>query len=363
MRFLVFIFAVVACAIMLPAANAEEYYSDDFRNSVNTEESLLPDDIDLNDPQTLQGEITPDKFLGFIADQIKNSVPNALRTLIIGLSMVMLSVLVARCNSNLQSQNFQYLFTFITSISMVMICQEGLTSCASALQKAAGDMGVFTAACIPSFTVVMMSAGEGGGASVFSASMVLLGEIGTLLTEQIMLPLIEVYLSIGICAVISDEYNFSSIAKQIRRFVIWFIGIAIAGFKMILKLQSGIASAGDRLTQKTIRTAVGGMIPMVGNTLSQGVDGLFTVAAGVKVSFAVAAVLIILSIMIPVLIEILIYGVSWSVVRWVAEFMNDSSVRSISDVMANGFYMMLAIGGFITLMGLLSFFGIMVQVS
>ncbi len=346
-----------------PFASGEEYCSDAFLDAVVPEDSLLSEGVDLNDPESLQSEVTPERFWEYFTEQFKGNFRDALKNLITGLSLVMLSVLVARFSGNLHNQNFQYLFSFIVSISMVMICQDGLSVCASALQKAIEDMQVFTAACIPSFTVVMMSAGEGGGASVFSGSMVLLGEIGALLSEQIVMPLIDVYLSIGICAVISDEYNFSAIAKQIRRFVIWFIGIAITAFRLILKLQSSVAAAGDKLTQKAIRSAVGSMIPAVGNTLSQGIDGLFAVASGVKISFAVAAVLIILSIMAPVLIKILVYGLSWSVCRWVADFMNDPTVRALAEVLMNGFYMMLAIGGFVALMGLFSFFGIMIRVS
>jgi len=363
MRKLILFFALIIFLIITPNVKGEGAYSDEFRNAVIPEKPLISDEVDLNDPEAVRSEISPERIWEYVLGQFRDGFRDAMKNLITGLSLVMLSVLVTRCIGTLQNQNFQYLFTFIMSISMVLICHDGLSSCAAALKKAIADLQVFTAACIPSFTVVMISAGEGGGASVFSSSMVLLGEIGALLSERIVLPLVDVYLSIGICAVISDEYNFSSIAKQIRRFVIWIIGIAMGFFRLILKMQSGIAAAGDRLTQKTIRSAVGSMIPMVGNTLSQGVDGLFAVASGVKVSFAVAAVLIILSVMLPVLIKILIFGLSWSICRWVADFMNDHQVRAIADVMANGFYMMLAIGSFVALLSIVSFFGIMIQVS
>lgn len=359
---------VVICIIYMfllisPQALANDGYNDSFKDSVELKDSLLSDDANLNEPGSLMEDLTPKKIWGFFLEQFKNGFSGALKNLMIGLSLVMMSVLISRCGTNLQNQSFQLLFSFVISVSMVMICQSGLSECSKALQKAVEDMKVFTSACIPSFSVVMLAAGEGGGASVFSASMVLLGELGTLVSDHLLLPLTDVYLSIGICAVISDEYNFSALAKNVRRFVIWLIGLAMILFRMIMRLQSAAAAAGDRLTQKTIRAAVGGMIPIVGNTLSQGVDGLFTAASGVKISFAIAAVLIILSIMAPVLIQIGVYGLSWSICRWVADFMNDITVRSIAEVLSNCFYMMLAIGSFVALMGLFAFFGIMIQVN
>ncbi len=342
---------------------AEANYADDFRYAVQPEDSLLSEDTNLNDPNTLEDDLSFSNFLDFFLDQIKKTFGEALETLVKGISLVLLSVVINRCSSNIQNQNMQMLFSFMVSLSIALLCERSLRSGATALQKGIEDMGVFTAACIPSFTVVMIAGGEAGGASVFSAAMVLLGEIGTLVSKSLLLPLTDVYLAIGICSAVSDEYNFAAIGKNIRRFLIWAIGLLVIGFRMILKLQTGAAASGDQLAKKYIRSAVGGFIPMVGNTLSQGVDGLFTVAIGVKTSFAIAGVLITLSLLLPALIPIGINGVIWSFCRWIADFMNDSTVRSIADVLANSFFLMLALGGSVALMGLFSFFGLITQVS
>lgn len=349
--------------LLIPTVYCENTYSDDFRNSVDLKDSLLSEDTDLNDPEGIMKDIKTENIFSYLFQQIKNAFGEVLKTLVQGIALVLLSVILNRCSGNIQNQNLQMLFSFIVSLAIALMCEGGLRSCASALQKAVEDMRVLTTACIPSFSVVMIAAGEGMGASVFSASMVLLGELGTVLSDHLLMPLTDVFLAIGICSAVSDEYNFASISKNIRRFVIWSIGILMVIFRLIMKLQTGAASAGDRLTQKYIRSAVGGLIPMVGNTLSQGVDGLFAAAAGVKTTFAIAGVLIVLSITLPVLIQIGVHGLIWSLCKWVADFMNDTTVRSVADVLANSFYMMLALGGCVTLMGLFSFFGLITQVA
>jgi hypothetical protein len=58
-----------------------------------------------------------------------------------------------------------------------------------------------------------------------------------------------------------------------------------------------------------------------------------------------------------------VYGFCWSICRWIADFMNDTTVRSIADVLANSFYLMLALGGCVALTGLFSFFGVITQVG
>lgn len=343
--------------------SAEEGYSDDFRNSVQTEDSLLSEKTDLNDPDTLMQDLDVGNVLSYLGRQFSSSFGKAMENLIKGLAMVMLSVIVNRCSGNIQNQNLQLLFSFIVSLSIALMCENSLRESANLLQKSIADVSVFTAACIPSFSVVMIAAGEGAASAVFSASMVLLGELGTLISRNLLLPLVDVYLAIGICSAVSDEYNFMVIGKNIRRFLIWTVGIFVMLFRLIMKLQSGVAMAGDQLSKKYIRSAVSNFIPMVGTTISQGVDGLFAVASGVKTSFAVAGVLIVLSILLPSLISIGVFGLTWSFCRWIAEFMNDVTMRSIADVLANSFYVMLALGAAVALMGLISFFGIITQVG
>ena len=293
--------------------------------------------------------------------QLKEAFTDAMKVLISGISLVMLSVLVSRCSGNFQNQSLQLLFTFIVSLSLALMCESNLRLCAESLQKAIDDIAIFTSACIPAFSVVMIAAGEGASATVFSAALVFLGEAGSLISKNLLMPLTDVYLSIGICSAVSDELNFTAISKNIRKFLFWAIGLFVLAFRTIFRLQTSAALAGDHVVKKYIRSALSGLIPVVGNTLSDGVDGIFAVAAGVKTTFAIAGVLIVLSIMLPVLIHIGVYGLCWSFCRWIAEFMDDTAVRSIADVLANSFYLMLALGACVAMMGLFSFFGVITQ--
>ena len=67
-------------------------------------------------------------------------------------------------------------------------------------------------------------------------------------------------------------------------------------------------------------------------------------------------------ILIPILIPIGVNGLIWSFCKWFAGFLNDKTVASIADVLSNGFYLMLALGGFVGFMALSSFFGLITQV-
>ena len=299
--------------ILHPISSFAEPYNDDFRHSIPLENSLLSEDTDLNDPESIKNDLSFAHFFEFIWEQFCASFREASHGLILGVSLIFLSALINRSSDNLSNQNIKKIFGMVVSMAMVLMIEVNLRNCASSLQAAIQNMGIFTAACIPSFSVVMIAAGEGGTAAVFSGALVFLGEAGALVSKSLLLPLMDVYLSIGICSAVSDEYNFSSIASQLKKFIIWFIGFVLLVLRLIMRLQTSTSSAGDALMKKYIRAAVGGMIPMVGNTLSQGVDGLFAIATGVKTTFSIAGVLIVLSIMLPSLINIGVYGFKSSI--------------------------------------------------
>ena len=340
-----------------------ETYSDSFTDAIEPEQPLLSDSSDPNNPESLMQDLKPRRIFSYLWTQIKVSFRDAASTLSRGVALVLLSVLLDRLTDSVSRGKNHAVFNLVMALSVFLICSESLSTSLSSLQKAIDDMGVFTAACIPSFSVVMIAAGEGIGAGIFSATMILVGEIGTLVSKNLLLPLTQVYLSLGICSIVGGEYDFSSLSRNIRKFVVWCVGILVFLFRTVLKLQFTTAAAGDRMAQKYLQMAVGTLIPMVGSSLSQGVDGLFSVASGVKTSFAVAGVLIVLSVMIPVLIRVGIYGAIWSLCRWFSSYINEKSVGTIAGVLENGFYMMLALGGCMALMGLFSFFGIMSQIK
>lgn len=360
---LILLLSIVMFLFVPIVASAQSEYNDDFKNSVPLDQSLLSGDVDLNDPESIKEDIQFISVLSYLWDLLKKSAIEAIQVLPLGIALILLSVLLNRCSAGFQRGGLQTMISFLISISVVLLCRDHLSNAEETLQKAIENMNVFSMACIPSFSVVMLAAGEGGAATVFSGTLVFLGQIGALISKNLMVPLVDIYLCIGICSTISDEFNFSSIARNIRKFLFWLIGIFISIFKIILRLQSVAATAGDQITKKYIRAAIGGLVPVVGNTLSQGVDGLFSIASGVKTSFAVAGVLLVLSIMLPILVRLLLFALSWSLCRWIAEFMGDSFLRSIAEVLAGCFYLMIGLGGCVALMGLFSFFGVMTQLG
>ncbi len=363
MKKILLLLIVLSLAWVFSISTSAEQYSDEFRDSVELEDSLLSDDTDLNDPGSVLKDLEFENIFSYIWRRLSDAFKSAVNILVRGVALVLFSVLVNRCCGNIQNQNLLFLFSFIVSLSIALMCERSIHECAVNLQKSIEDMLVFSSACIPAFSVVMISAGEGASAAVFSASLVFLGEAGSLVANNVLMPLTDVFMAIGICSAVSDEYNFASIGRNIRRFVVWLIGILIVLFRFILRMQNAAALAGNHITQKYIRTALGGLVPMVGNTLSEGIDGIFAIASGVKTSFAIGGILIVLSIMLPVFISIAVHVLCWNGCKWFAEFMNDITVRSIAGVMTDCYYLMLALSGCVTLMGLFSFFGIITQVA
>ena len=347
-------------AFLSPVSFGEEY-ADDFRYAVDPDDPLLSSQTELQDPSGLSEDLRFNSFVAYFFRQIAAAGKKGFKMLAFGVALALFSALVGRLSGSMRNRNYQLIFSFVVSLSAAMMCGGFLQQTASELQAALKSMKVFTAACIPSFTVVMIGAGESGGASVFSALMVALGEISALISDAVLLPLTDVYLALGICVSVSDEFHLEKFAARIKKILTGAIGLCVGAFHLIGKLQSSAANAGDTVLKKTIRSAVGSMIPMVGSNLAEGLEGLFAAANGVKTSFAIAGVLIVLSVMCPVLIHAGLYGLCWSGCRWLAEFLDEKAISELFKVLSDGFYMVLILGCGVTFMGLLSFFGLMVK--
>ncbi len=343
--------------------SANEEYSEDFRYSVGLDDTLLPDDIDLRDPAELQQQLEMKNLLAYLKSIFKKTFASAVKILMPGVAMTLLSVWIRYCCNTIDSSRIKTVLILIISVSTTLLAESGLQKAVEMIQGSLESMKIFCTACIPSFSVVMISAGENAGAGVFSSLMILLGQVGSFISSNLLMPLIHIYLAISACSVAGDEYNFSAIAQYIRRFFVWCIGLAMAAFRLILNMKIGVAAAGDLMAKKYIKSAVAGLIPIVGSTLSQGVDGLFSVATGAKTAFAIGGVLILVSIMLPALLTTGLFGFCWSLCKWLSSFLEDQTVMKIANVLSNGFYILLALGGGVTMMGIFSFFGLLSRVA
>ena len=90
--------------------------------------------------------------------------------------------------------------------------------------------------------------------------------IGNIITGVI-LPIVLVSNVLSIVSNISDRVQIGKLSKFMRSGITWFLGIVIVGFISILSVGGGLASNVDGITARSVKSAAGTFIPVVGRAL------------------------------------------------------------------------------------------------
>lgn len=251
----------------------------------------------------------------------------------------------------------------ILSIAILSICLAFIKGNIEIIKESVETMKVFTTAAMPVIGTLCITSGESFSAAMFSGAISLSSSVFEYVTQNVLLPLIILYLCFGVTGNISERYNISSANDYIKRFVKWTIGIFVGVFTASLSLQSFLSHSSDTLVKRGIKTAVGSFIPFVGGTLSAGVDSMFILASNSKTSFAVLGIVIIAFIFMPHIIGNLCYGFAMTAAKALASFLKVPKAEKMLGVVADTFFILSAICSACVYMVIVSFLLICINIS
>lgn len=251
----------------------------------------------------------------------------------------------------------------ILSIAILSICLSFIKGNIEIIKESVETMKVFTTAAMPVIGALCITSGESFSAAIFSGAISLSSSVFEYVTQNLLLPLIILYLCFGVTGNISERYNISSVNDYIKRFVKWTIGIFVGTFTASLSLQSFLSHSSDTLVKRGIKTAVGSFIPYVGSTLSAGVESMFVLASNSKTSFAVLGIAIIAFIFMPHIIGNLCYGFAMAAAKALASFLKVTKAEKMLGVVSDTFFILSAICSACVYMVIVSFLLICINIS
>ncbi len=205
----------------------------------------------------------------------------------------------------------------VFSITLADSVHTLLTNSLSYLQS----LSDLSAAAAPIAAAVTAASGHLTAATVSHASLMLLFVLIQNITTAVLVPLVRLSYCFGIVSTVGKFVRIESISKFIRKtftVVLAFVTV-IVGFT--ISVQSVLAKSVDSLSLKTVKFALGNMIPLVGSAVA---DAVSTVAGGLGVIRAFSGGLCVLALLIfllPVLAQLILHRLVLAVCQGMAEML------------------------------------------
>jgi stage III sporulation protein AE len=160
---------------------------------------------------------------------------------------------------------------------------------------------------IPIFGAFIAAGGNVASGTAYQVCVLFLTESIMQLLHGILFPILQMSAALGITDAVNPTLRLSGFVSGLRTAVTWILGFIMTMFSALLSVRSIVASAADSLASRSVRLLASGLIPIVGNAVS---DAYGTVQGSIRLlrnGVGAVGILVILWLVLPPLISLCIY--------------------------------------------------------
>ncbi len=195
---------------------------------------------------------------------------------------------------------------------------------------------------IPLIGGIFAASGNGGTAAVQSGGIMMLVTLCQNIFSNILLPSVRICLAFGVIGAVFPDLGVKSISSAFRNITVTLMTSIMTLFSFMLSLQNSVAQSADTFGTKSIKFALGNLVPLIGGAVSDSLGtiggslGLLKSAGG---SVAIAVIIILLA---PTMITLICNRLVLFVCKAVAGMLNCNSEEELLGDMGSVSSMMIA---------------------
>lgn len=230
----------------------------------------------------------------------------ALRTGIMIICFVIISSFFKAFNNELYSNNASFystITTLIISIFLVTRLTDCISICCSTIELCAN----FAYAFFPVFCVIVATGGGAITSMSVNTTLLSLAQGLNAISQIVFIPATNCFLAVSICSSLRKELNLNGIITFFKKVITMGISILSAMFVSVLTLKTAVASRTDVLGIRSIRFAINTVVPVIGNSISEGLLSIQSYSGLIKTSVGVVGIIAVALIFLPALVEVVIW--------------------------------------------------------
>lgn len=277
------------------------------------------------------GEFTlkPSEIFANIFGDIQREVKDFAATAAMILILALLSSTVGTLNDAMgeKSAGQASFFVFFTVISGL-----ALSCFADAMgygRETIALLSGFMTKLTPALILVLFTCCKAAGAAAFEPVLSAAVFVMSMVIEKCLVPLLTFSAVMSVAGNVGDKTGISGFIKVVHSLTKWIMALVITIFTGINAIYGFSSLALDAVGVKTVRFAVGSLVPVVGGFLSDSLDAVVTSAGLLKNAVGVSGILIICGICAVPVIKIGIMQLCIKLAAAIAEPITDNRITAM----------------------------------
>lgn len=199
------------------------------------------------------------------------------------------------------------------------------------VQAATDSASIFMIGFAPVYAGVLAAQGSAAAAVSYQTVMLAAAQGIGALVSNMLVPLLAVALALGIGGAMNDRLRLGDASALVHRVGIWLLGISLTVFVGMLSLRGVLSACADSVTGRALRFSVSGFIPIVGGSLAEALYTVRGCLAALKGSIGGFGILATVLIVLPTLIECIVWNLLLLLTKTTAQLFSLSEVAAVSE--------------------------------
>lgn len=297
--------------------------------------------LDINIPQSADN-ITFDSIISEIGDIAAENMSLPFKGFITLLAIMLLVSLLSVYKDSLSGN----VSSVLNAVSTLCVACAVVTPAVSVINTSCSVINTASTvmlAYVPIMAVIMSAAGQFTAGGSYYAIMIAAGEGIGQVSSNLITPLLHLFLGLSVTGSIATDINLSGFTKLISKVIKWLLTFAMTIFTALLSFKQLIATSVDSVSSKVIKFSINSFVPIVGSALS---DAYKTVQGSVHLLKSGVGVFVIVSIaivLLPVILQTLMWIISLWISKATAEVMGLTQVYKLLESLSDVFSTLLAV--------------------
>lgn len=221
-------------------------------------------------------------------------------------------------------------------------------------QETLARLDGFSKILLPVVTAVSAASGTPGAAVARQGAALLFLNLLITVARRLILPLVYGYVCASAARTALDNSGLARVASLLKWVAGGLLSALLTGFVLYLSVTTSVAGTADALAQKTAKTVLSGMIPVVGGILSDAAETVAAGAGALKGTVGVIGLLAMLALCLGPFLQLGCHYLIYKLCAALTDTVCSGPVTSLMDAM---------VGAFALLMGMVGSAGVILYVA
>lgn len=250
----------------------------------------------------------------------------------LGMMIILIIVNSFRSNKQLFSGQIADVFSMICIIMIAASINNSINGLVTAFDMTGKLLYTYT----PILAVFLSVSGNITSSVIYNSSMIVLSQVITAVSENIIIPFVSVYFAMIIALSLNGTVNADKIVSSANKAVITFVSIITTVFSMLISSKNILATEMDGIFLKSGKYLFSNFIPVIGPTVSSIFSSVIGSISLVKSTVAIVAIICVVAVNLPIIAKLFADYISLHVLSIIADSFGERRVAGIFGSFSSG---------------------------